>query len=199
MKTAKSSNFDKFYLLLGFALIAGSILLVFVFLKMFLNWFSTLENQVAAAVVTVSVTALLSIGSLILSKHYEHMRDIRKELNVKKIPVYEELIDFSLKHQLAERAGKKKPSEQETIKFVAQLIPKLIIWADEDVMKSFLSFRDTAINNVAKPDPRILFIFEDILFKIRKDLGHKDKNLKKGDILGLFVTDIKKFLSQESS
>jgi len=196
MNTAKKTNSDKLYLLFGFALIAGLIFLLYFFLRMFLSWFSTLENQVAATVATVSVTALISVASLILSKHYEHKRDIKKELNAKKSPIYEELINFSFKLQFAEKAGEIRPTEQETVKFMTKLIPRLIIWADENLIKSFCLFRDTAEKNRDQPDPKILFIFEDMLFKIRKDLGHKDKKLKKGDILGLFITDIKKYLPE---
>ena len=104
------------------------------------------------------------------------------------------MINFAFKIQFAEIAGEKPPTEQETIKFFAEFIPKLIVWGDENVMKSFCLFRDTAADNTDRPSSKILFIFEDVLFNIRKDLGHKDKKIKKGDILGLFITDIKKHL-----
>jgi len=105
------------------------------------------------------------------------------------------LINFSLKIQFAEKAGGKPPTEQATIKFFAEFIPKLIVWGDERVMKSFCVFRDTAVNNPT-PSSEILFIFEGLLLKIRKDLGHKDRSLKRGDILGLFITDIEKYLPE---
>ena len=35
-----------------------------------------------------------------------------------------------------------------------------------------------------------LYVVEDLLLAIRKDLGHKNKNLTKGKILGLFVNDL---------
>jgi cytochrome c biogenesis protein CcdA len=123
MKPVNPSTSNKLYLLLALALIAGVILVLYLLLTTFLNWFSALENQVAAAVATVSVTALISIGSLILAKRYEHKRDIRKELNAKKTPIYEELINFSLQTFLAEKAGQKQPTEEETIKFIVRLLP----------------------------------------------------------------------------
>jgi len=200
MNTSKKNNSDKLYLLFGVALIAGVIFLLYLFLRMFLNWFSTLENQVAAAVATLSVTALISIGSLILSKHYEHKREIRKEHNTKKIPIYEELISFMFNVLFAEKAGDKPPTEQEIIKFLNGFTQKLIIWGDEGVIKSFCLFRDKAANmNSSKPDPTIMFLVEEMWLTMRKDLGHKDKKIKRGDLLSLFITDIKKYLPQESA
>ena len=39
-----------------------------------------------------------------------------------------------------------------------------------------------------------MFAMEEVYRAIRKDLGHDDNRLKKGDILGLFVNDIDKYL-----
>jgi len=196
MNTAKKTNSEKLYLLFGLALILVLIFLFYFLLRMFLDWFSTLENQVAAAVAAVSVTALISVASLILSKHYEHKRDIRKEHNRKKSPIYEELIQFMFKVVFAEKAGEKPPTEKEIIKFFSGFNQKLIIWGNDKVIKSFCLFRDRATNmshNVT--DPSIMLLFEEVWFAMRKDLGHKDKKIQKGDLLSLFITDIKQYLS----
>jgi hypothetical protein len=46
--------------------------------------------------------------------------------------------------------------------------------------------------NISPTD--ILFILEDIIFEIRKDMGQKKSGLNKGDILAFFVNDIKEHL-----
>ena len=62
-------------------------------------------------------------------------------------------------------------------------------------MKAFVDFKRHAPDVQAKADPEeILFLTEKLLFAIRRDLGHKNKNLKKGDILSIFVNDIEKYL-----
>ena len=196
MKTAKHLNSDKLYLLVGLALIVGLILLIYFLITCFLSWFSALENQVAAAVATVSVTALISVVGLILSKHYEHKRDIRKEHTSKKAPIYEELIGFMFKILFAEKAGETPPNEQDIVRFLNAFTQRLIVWGNDEVIKSLCTFRDKAANRDANTDDSgmIMFLFENICLAMRKDLGHKDNKIKKGDLLGLFITDIKKYL-----
>jgi len=40
----------------------------------------------------------------------------------------------------------------------------------------------------------IMLVFEAFMSAIRKDLGHKDDLLKKGDLLKIFINDIDKHL-----
>jgi len=40
----------------------------------------------------------------------------------------------------------------------------------------------------------MLCLIEDILIAIRKDLGHKNKGIHRGKILGLFITDFAKLV-----
>jgi len=195
VKTVIQFFAQKFYLLLGLVFLAVLFWLLYIIIVTFFKWFSNLENQIAASIITASFVALISTMGLILSKHYEHKREIRKELATRKIPVYEELINFSFRCTFAQKMGEEPPTEQETVQFIAKLIPRLIIWSDGNIIKSFCSFRDCSNDNIDTSNPKILFIFEDMLLKIRNDLGHKDKRLKRGDILGLYVNDINKYLT----
>jgi hypothetical protein len=40
----------------------------------------------------------------------------------------------------------------------------------------------------------MLFLYERFLLEVRRDLGHKNKDLKKGTLLGLFVNDLDRYL-----
>jgi len=192
----KSSSFiaKNIPVFLGIAILAALIWGLYFLATNVSKWFSTLENVVAISIVTASVAAIASTAGIIISKNYEHKREIRKEHNNKKIPVYEELISFMSKVQFAEKIGEKAPTKQETIKFFAKFIPKFIIWASEDVIKSYTQFRGIANKNEQNPGVDTLFKYEEILQSIRKDLGHKDNKIKRGDILALFINDIDKHL-----
>lgn len=179
---------------LGFVIFAILVGALCVFIVNVFRWFSGLESEIAASIITASAVALISTGGLIISKQYEHKREIRREHNNKKVPVYEALINFSSKIQTAEKTGGKPPTEQETIKFFAEFTPKLIVWGSENVIRSYCEFRDTAIKGGDSPNADILFKYENLLLNIRKDLGHKNKGIKKGDILRLSIIDIDKYL-----
>ena len=52
-----------------------------------------------------------------------------------------------------------------------------------------------ASRNSARGDSiTIILALEDVLLKIRKDLGHDNKNIGKGKLLGLFINDIQEYM-----
>ena len=79
------------------------------------------------------------------------------------------------------------------IKFMAEVTQELVIWGSDEMIDAFYKFRMKSIDsaNGAKQEPNeILFTVESLLLAIRKDLGHKNKNMPKGKLLGLFVNDL---------
>lgn len=48
----------------------------------------------------------------------------------------------------------------------------------------------------SKPNVSTLFLFEDVLFSLRGDIGHSNKGLSQGDLLALFVNDIDKYVDR---
>ena len=44
----------------------------------------------------------------------------------------------------------------------------------------------------------MLFAYEDLLYAVRRDLGHGNRGLKRGDILALFVNDIEEHLKKNA-
>jgi hypothetical protein len=81
------------------------------------------------------------------------------------------------------------------IKSLTGFTQSLIIWGSDNVLKSFYSLRENLLKVAnGNPSNKVLFHFEDLLLEIRKDLGPKNKNIKKGDILGIFINDIKEYI-----
>ncbi len=157
-------------------------------------WFGSLQKEVAAAILAALTAVTISILSLVLSKHYERRADIRKEHREKKVPIYEKSIEFWLKVLVADRAGKKPPSEQEIIQFLQDFTQKLIVWGSDSVLKAFSTFREDLISyKGGEPPIGGMFLFEKYLLEVRRDLGHKNKNLSPGDILALFINDIREY------
>lgn len=155
-----------------------------------------LQKDVAAGIVAAFAAIIISLVSLILSKYYERKAEIRKEHRDKKVPIYEEFIHFWFKILFAQKAGEAPPNEQDIIKFLNDFTQKLMIWGSDSVVKAFSIFREKLINIDPKnPPTEGMILFEKMLYEIRKDLGHKNKNLKQGDILALFINDIRKYIS----
>ena len=101
---------------------------------------------------------------------------------------------------MADKAGQKPPNEQEIIKFLQDFTQKLIVWGSDSVLKSFTTFRESLISYSGKEPPvESLVLFENYMLEIRRDLGHKNKNLESGDILALFINDIRKYTNPDAT
>ena len=90
---------------------------------------------------------------------------------------------------LANKIGKKPKSEDELIKSFADMTPDLVLWASDDVLNLYITFRQ-----ISTYDPQInptnpIVLFGKMLIAIRKDLGHQNSNINELSILGTFVND----------
>ena len=80
------------------------------------------------------------------------------------------------------------------IQFLQDFTQELIVWGSDPVLKAFGTFREALISyKGGEPPIEGLFLFEQYMLEIRRDLGHKNKNLSSGDILALFINDIRKY------
>lgn len=172
-------------LLLGIAILVGFGWGIYLFLANLLPIITSLNPTLSAGIIAASATVFVSIGSVLVSKHLEQKALILKEHREKKAPVYEEFIGFLFKTLLAEKVGQPKPTEEEMVKFFVEYMQKMIVWGSDDVVRAYSEFRSQAGDPI-----KLLFSLEDLLFKIRTDLGHKNQNLKTGTILSLFVNDL---------
>jgi hypothetical protein len=155
--------------------------------------FTSVDPKLGAGLVAASATILVSLFSVLVSKHLERKAEILAHLREKKIPTYEKIINFIFSLTFAEKVGKKQPSEKEMIKFMAEITQELVIWGSDEMLEAFYKFRMMSIENAEGKSENpydVLFMVEDLLLAIRKDLGHKNKNISRGKILGLFVNDL---------
>ncbi|MDU2353332.1 MAG: hypothetical protein E7D92_01810, partial [Anaerococcus sp.] len=66
-------------------------------------------------------------------------------------------------------------------------------WGSDEVVRKWIEIRTSSLNSDSNSINN-LFVLEDIIFLIRKDLGQKNKGLKRGDILSFFINDIDNYL-----
>jgi len=155
----------------------------------------TLNPNVAAAIIAGSFTVLVSTGSVVVGKHLEKRALVSKEHRDKKIPVYEGLISFLYRMVFGSKLGN-TPTEDEVVKFLAEFTDKITVWGSDDVLKAFVTFRRQSVKNAEESsvDPMaLMFLYEDLLLAVRRDLGHKNRGLKQGDVLALIINDIDKY------
>lgn len=157
--------------------------------------FVGLKKEVAAALIAGVATVLVSVLSVILTKYYERKRKIEQEIREKKIPMYVEFVEFWFRVLYSKNITGKKIEEKEMIEFFSDFTQKVMVWGSDEVLILWSRYR-RAFVDIEDPksvSPEKLFDFEDLLMAIRKDMGHKNKGVIKGDLLGLFINDIDKY------
>src|SRR4051812_32942087 len=78
-------------------IISGAIYLTWLGLTSIWKIFSGLQKEVAAPLIAASATIIVAVITVIVGKFYERKRAIEQEHRNKKIPIYEEFVEFLFK------------------------------------------------------------------------------------------------------
>lgn len=204
MKENKSTSIKD--IIIGIVLIAfiGSIgiwfLMVFLkFLAKIIIQITQITSNMDVVVIVALITGGVSISgvviSSIVSKIIEYRQTTKRYLYEKKEEPYSDFIEMVYKIQDASRENTEYP-EEKMLEDILSFSKKLTLWGSSKVIKKWLAFRETSKSNNSDSTDN-LFILEEIIFEIRKDMGQKRRGLKQGDILAFFIKDIKEYLPKD--
>ncbi len=180
---------------LGMLCFFGTIYGIYRFFSFIFDNLKQFNPNVTVALITVCGTVIVSLISVLVAKHYEHKAEIRREQHSKKVEIYENFIGVWFDVLFAEKLDKNQLSEKEMFAKLAPIIRQLIPWGSDDVIKSFVKFRDSASQSEDNPSAGLCLFdnFEKVLLNIRKDLGHPNKGLKRGDITRIFINNYNEY------
>jgi len=153
---------------------------------------------VAASIIAAVGTISVSVISVTVGKYYERKLSIEQELREKKIPMYNGFVEFLFKVLMSDKIGKRM-SEKDMMTYFMKFTQELIVWGSDEVVNLWSNYRRYFVNE-EKVDTSYytMFELEKLLLAIRKDTGHKNKGLNKGDLLGLFINDVDKYLNSDN-
>lgn len=63
----------------------------------------------------------------------------------------------------------------------------MVVWGDDEVIQAWATFKKSSDEGAGIQS---VIAMEDVLFAIRRSMGHSNKALGRGDLLSLFVNDI---------
>jgi hypothetical protein len=181
----------KLFLMAWSIFIAGGFIwLLYKGIKFIWSTLSVVNPSLAVGIIAAGSTVFVSLATVLISKRLEQNALIKNQHREKKIPIYEELLEFLFKVARASKDGKNMPTEEEMTDFMFRFTQKLIIWGSDDVVLAFVKFRDPSLGQQGN----VLFAVENIWSAIRKDLGHSNKGISKGMLLRSIINDIDKYL-----
>lgn len=178
-------------LVIGFSSLIATAAIILCAAWFVLGWFSTLQREVATAIVAGFVAVMVSIVSVLLSKYFDRKREIEQAQRANKAEIYEDLLKFVFSHAFSAKLPDQVPSEAEGINFFNRFTQRVIVWGSDDVLRQYATWKFSMNDG----DPNALvFEMEKLFFAIRKDMGHKNAGLRRGDILRIFTPDIEQHL-----
>jgi hypothetical protein len=181
------------------AFIAGGILLLIlggaiVFVAGILwNYVATLPPAQGVTLLAAAVAAVISLFGLYVNRRADRTREIEASLRPRKAEVYEEFVRFWLGALLGMKEGKVNVSPDQMMEFFTSFTQKVVVWGSDDVISKNRQFRPVSMSGTGL---QTLLQFEQLLFAIRRDLGHHNAGLARGDLLGLWVNDIDEVLKK---
>jgi hypothetical protein len=173
---------------------------VFIYLRnginAFAHWVADTASKMDAVVIVALITGTVSIIGVIISSVVSKIIDYRKSrqeyLAKKREEPYGEFVEMIYKiQQNIKNNG--SYTEEMMLQDLSKFSKQITLWGSSKVVNKWVKFRE----NGSKPDAGTanLFLMEDIMNEMRKDLGLK--KVKKGYLLGFFVNDINKLLKKK--
>jgi hypothetical protein len=189
-----NSSKNKIQMIFSLLVLALLSYLFWLVITWLISVFNGLQKEVAAALIAASATIVVSVLSLVVAKYYEKKRAIELEHRSKKIPIYEEFVEFLFKLLMNEKLEGNPMTEQEMLRFMSGFTQKLLIWGSDDVVLQWSKYRNMFVNEDNPDTMKTMLQMEQLLIAIRKDTGLKNKEHKRGDILKLFINDVDRYL-----
>jgi hypothetical protein len=144
------------------------------------------QADLTGVIIGAAATILGAAITVVVGKLWEQHLKIQDEIRAKKAPIYEKQIAALFKVLFASKITGKPADTKEMVVAFASFSEQLITWGSKDVIIAWNNYRSLG----ALPPGREqegLERLEDVFFAIRKDLRNKDRGLKSGDLLGLFM------------
>ena len=153
---------------------------------------SNVEAIIIVAFITGAVSIIGVVFTSVISKIIDYKQKRRDYLYQKREGPYSDFVEMVYKLQESTKRGGGY-GQSEMLTDMLKFSRKLTLWGSNRVIKKYLKFRDQSINQ-PKPPQEILFVMEDIIYAMRKDLGLK--RMKKGNLLAIFINDIESYLNK---
>lgn len=141
-----------------------------------------LSPEVQGPLVVAAVTILGSVVTITVGRRLDNRATVLTELRSKKAEIY----DYLIKGLFRISFGKAMQNEMSPVdqqRYFVGVVENLTIWGSAGVIRKFGTFKQGGEGK------NILFVIEELLLEIRKDLGHSNFSLGKGAILKMYIND----------
>lgn len=175
--------------------IIGTIALLFIGFLVYKVLQVSISNidKVNPTVLAALIAGTITVIGYFITRYFEKQKTIDQQLREKKIPIYESFLNI-LSKMLITVKNKEKMSDEELLSFFANFTERSLLWMSDETLLAYIKWR----NNASSKTVDSLIAMEDLLLAFRKDVGHKNKGIKRGDLLSVFINDVPTVLEREN-
>lgn len=178
-----------YHVFIGFLIFIAVLYFLYTLVNLFIQNIDKIDPTISAAI----IAAFVSIVSYYLARYFERQKIIEEETRKQKIPAYESFIDILFRYIKRNKTGE-KISQEDLEKFMLDLNKKALLYFSDQTLKSFVNWRTESLKYGNDPEKKstnnLIEVFAKLLLDFRKDIGHKNNNLKEMDILSVFINDL---------
>ena len=182
-----------FRFIFGIATIVGIIFVAVWFIRIFCDYLNSIPKEIAAAIIAGVATILVGTLTVMVGRHFERKRELDALYRDKKTEIYDEFLSKFFDICYPTEKNSKSDLQEDLGPFLREFMRKLILWSGPEVIEAFLVWKEHLAKGT--PDIKPIFLTEDFLFAIRKDLRHSNKVIKKGFFVRIFLREGELFLS----
>lgn len=185
---AKVSNASKSLFWLGLAIVVVIIIGAGAILWLVWLGFTSLEDDVAKAMITASGGVLAAALTVVVTKIMDTRREIKKELRQFYSEPYERFINTIFDIMRTVRNGGADNVSTEMVDEMDRLSRSLILWGSDRAIAQWSKFRITDWNSMPGGQHALIVHVIQLMLAMRADFGHKNRRLNEETIASIFMT-----------
>ncbi len=163
--------------------------------------FSALPDTIAISIITAAATVVTSTAAVVLARYLQRKRELEAQHIESKIPIYEDFIRqlFAIFYsESGEKDGElskdsSTADNDEIVKFFRKWHVQLVLWGGPEVIIAYDRWRNE-LSSTPSPKASAVWSTVDLLFAIRRELGHNDKKVEKITFFSLILQNPKLFM-----
>jgi hypothetical protein len=158
---------------------------------------SSNDVAIVVAIIAGSLTVLGGAITVALSRRADRSAAAEEDRREHKVEVYNSFLTFWFWALMHQQLGVAPPTVEENQAWFVNFTRQCIPWASDGFIQAYAEMRrnffppaGTAPDVIEAKKNRTMHVFENVLFEIRRDLGHENKDLPTNTILALWINDL---------
>jgi hypothetical protein len=177
-------------LLATLALMIAAAAVLWKSVRVLLVYLVGVPKELGVALIAAAATIVVSTLTVVIGRYYERKRELDALYRDKKVEIYDEF----LKQFFGVLFGSQNQSVQseDMVPFLREFIRKLLLWSGPEPIATFTKWKEHMASEA--PDAQSIFLTEDFLLALRKDLRHSNHGIPKGFFAQLYLKESALFL-----